>query len=145
MSSARPSSWRRARRSTTRTATAAIRTTAGSSSLFPDLRYAGPIHGAEAFKAIVIDGALEPNGMVSFRKVLKPDDAEAIRAYVVHLANELKKNPPPAAPFGFGPAARGRRRGRAGRATSQPAGASAVPRRCRRIAASRRARRLPIQ
>ena len=72
------------------------------SSLFPDLRYAGPIHGAEAFKAIVIDGALEPNGMVSFRKVLKPADAEAIRAYVVHLANDLKKNPPPPFSFGFG-------------------------------------------
>jgi quinohemoprotein ethanol dehydrogenase len=76
------------------------------SSLFPDLRYAGPIHGAEAFKAIVIDGALEQNGMVSFRKVLKPDDAEAIRAYVVHLANDLKKNPPPA--FGFGAPGAGR-------------------------------------
>lgn len=91
------------------------------SSLFPDLRYAGPIHGAEAFKAIVIDGALEPNGMVSFRKVLKPEDAEAIRAYVVHLANELKKNPPPAAPFG-GPAARGP--GVGGQGAPPPAGAS---------------------
>ena len=97
-------------------------------SLFPDLRYAGPIHGAEAFKAIVIDGALEPNGMVSFRKVLKPDDAEAIRAYVVHLANDLKKNPPPA--FGFGPPpgppGGGRGAGAGGPAAgAPPAGASA--------------------
>ena len=71
------------------------------SSLFPDLRYAGPLWGADAFKAIVIDGALEPNGMVSFRKVLTVQDAEAIRAYVVHVANEAKNSPP--APPGFGP------------------------------------------
>jgi len=64
------------------------------SSLFPDLRYAGALHSADAFKAIVIDGALESNGMVSFRRVLKPQDAEAIRAYVTHLANEAKSAPP---------------------------------------------------
>src|SRR6185295_15292850 len=64
------------------------------SSIFPDLRYAGALHSAEAFKAIVIDGALEQNGMVSFRKVLKAQDAEAIRAYVTHLANEAKNAPP---------------------------------------------------
>jgi PQQ-dependent dehydrogenase (methanol/ethanol family) len=58
------------------------------SSVFPDLRYAGALHSADAFKAIVIDGALEPNGMVSFRKILESQDAEAIRAYVTHLANE---------------------------------------------------------
>ncbi len=96
------------------------------SSLFPDLRYAGPIHGAEAFKAIVIDGALEPNGMVSFRKALKPADAEAIRAYVVHLANELKKNPPPA----LGPGGPGGRRGGGGAeagAGAPPAGGASAP------------------
>jgi PQQ-dependent dehydrogenase (methanol/ethanol family) len=69
-------------------------------SVFPDLRYAGALHSAEAFKAIVIDGALEQNGMVSFRKVLNPQDAEAIRAYVTHLANEAKNAPPG---FGSGP------------------------------------------
>jgi PQQ-dependent dehydrogenase (methanol/ethanol family) len=69
-------------------------------SVFPDLRYAGALHSPDAFKAIVIDGALEPNGMVSFRKVLKPADAEAIRAYVTKLANDAKNAPPG---FGFGP------------------------------------------
>jgi hypothetical protein len=73
------------------------------SSVFPDLRYAGALHSADAFKAIVIDGALEPNGMVSFRKVLKPQDAESIRAYVTHLANEAK-NAPPSIGFGGGDA-----------------------------------------
>jgi hypothetical protein len=32
--------------------------------------------------------------MVSFRKMLTPQDAEAIRAYVVHIANEAKSAPP---------------------------------------------------
>jgi quinohemoprotein ethanol dehydrogenase len=69
------------------------------SSLFPDLRYAGALWSPEAFKAIVIDGGLQANGMVSFREALTTQDAEAIRAYVVHLANQAKKEPPPAFPF----------------------------------------------
>lgn len=68
--------------------------TARITSVFPDLRYAGPLWSAEAFKAIVIDGALQANGMVSFRKMLTPEDAEAIRAYVVHIANVAKSAPP---------------------------------------------------
>ena len=69
------------------------------SSLFPDLRYAGALWSADAFKAIVIDGALQDNGMVSFAKVMTPQDAEAIRSYVVTIANEAK-NAPPAPAFG---------------------------------------------
>jgi mono/diheme cytochrome c family protein len=72
------------------------------SSVFPDLRYAGALWAADAFKAIVIDGALQPDGMVSFRKVLTLQDAEAIRAYVVHMANLAKNAPPPAPPGGPG-------------------------------------------
>ena len=70
------------------------------SSLFPDLRYAGPIWSSDAFKAIVIDGVLQQNGMVSFKKVLTPQDAEAIRAHVVRLANRAKNSPPPVPAFG---------------------------------------------
>lgn len=69
--------------------------------LFPDLRYAGVLHGADAFKAIVIDGAMQVNGMVSFAKVMTPQDAEAIRAYVTSLAHEAK-NAPPAPGRGLG-------------------------------------------
>jgi quinohemoprotein ethanol dehydrogenase len=76
-------------------------------SLFPDLRYAGALWSPDAFKAIVIDGGLQANGMVSFRKELTNQDAEAIRAFMVHLANEAKKAPAPA--FAF--AGRGRRGG----------------------------------
>jgi alcohol dehydrogenase (cytochrome c)/quinohemoprotein ethanol dehydrogenase len=71
-------------------------------SLFPDLRYATALRSADVFKTIVIDGALQPNGMVSFRKALAPQDAEAIRAYVVKLAHQARNAPPPA--FGRGPA-----------------------------------------
>jgi cytochrome c553 len=75
-------------------------------SLFPDLRYAAALHNPELFKLIVIDGVLTPNGMVSFRKVLSPQDAEAIRAHVVRLANQAKNAPPPPGRGpGAGPAA----------------------------------------
>jgi quinohemoprotein ethanol dehydrogenase len=71
-----------------------------SRGMFPDLRFAGAIHSAEAFKAIVIEGALAANGMVSFAKALKPDEPEAIRAYIVSRAIELKNHPPtPGDPF----------------------------------------------
>jgi PQQ-dependent dehydrogenase (methanol/ethanol family) len=72
-------------------------------SVFPDLRYAGALWSADAFKAIVIDGGLQANGMVSFKKVITAQDAEAIRAYVVHLSNQAK-NTPPTPFFGAGAA-----------------------------------------
>ena len=49
--------------------------------------------------ANVIDGVLQDNGMVSFAKVLTPQDAESIRAYVVHVANESKNAPTQRAGF----------------------------------------------
>lgn len=70
------------------------------SSVFPDLRYAAALNNPELFRLIVIDGVLTPNGMVSFRKVLSPEDAEAIRAYVTQLAHQAKN-----APAGRGPGA----------------------------------------
>lgn len=60
------------------------------SSVFPDLRYAAALNVGDLFKAIVIDGVLQNNGMVSFAAQLTPQDAEAIRAYVVSLANAAK-------------------------------------------------------
>jgi len=73
------------------------------SSLFPDLRYAGALWSPEAFKAIVIDGALQENGMVSFAKVITPQDADAIRSYMVGLSNDAKNAPPPPAGGPGGP------------------------------------------
>jgi len=59
--------------------------------LVPDLRYSGAIGSPEAVKAVVIDGALKHNGMVSFSSALKPADVEAIRHYLISRANEDKK------------------------------------------------------
>ncbi len=63
------------------------------SSVFPDLRYVSMLWSSAACDAIVIDGALQSQGMVSFRKMVTPQDADAIRAYVVHLANQAKNAP----------------------------------------------------
>jgi quinohemoprotein ethanol dehydrogenase len=59
--------------------------------LNPDLRYSGTLNSPDAIKAVVIDGILHENGMVSFRSALKPSDAEAIRQYLIKRANEDKK------------------------------------------------------
>jgi quinohemoprotein ethanol dehydrogenase len=61
---------------------------------FPDLRYSAFLNSDAGWKAVVIDGALTENGMVSFRNALSNEDAEAIRAHLVKVANELKSNPP---------------------------------------------------
>jgi quinohemoprotein ethanol dehydrogenase len=66
--------------------------------MFPDLRYAGAINSADGFKAIVVDGALKANGMVSFKEALPGNDPEAIRAYIVSRAIAAKNAPPPAGP-----------------------------------------------
>ncbi len=74
------------------------------SSLFPDLKYATALNNPALFQAIVIDGALQNNGMVSFRDELTPDQADMIRMYVTKLANEAK-NAPPQQGFGGPPPA----------------------------------------
>jgi alcohol dehydrogenase (cytochrome c)/quinohemoprotein ethanol dehydrogenase len=52
----------------------------------PDLRYSPAIADAATFKSIVLDGARAAKGMVGFASVLTPADAEAVRAYLVHMA-----------------------------------------------------------
>jgi len=58
-----------------------------SGGVLPDLRYSKFLDEA-AFLKIVIDGELRPNGMISFSKELTPDDARAIRSYVIFRANQ---------------------------------------------------------
>jgi alcohol dehydrogenase (cytochrome c)/quinohemoprotein ethanol dehydrogenase len=58
--------------------------------LNPDLRRSGALNSPEAFRQIVIGGALHENGMVSWKPVLSPGDAEAVRQYVIKRANEDK-------------------------------------------------------
>jgi quinohemoprotein ethanol dehydrogenase len=63
---------------------------------FPDLNYTVALNAPDLFKAIVVDGALAENGMISFKNSLKAEDAEAIRSFLTARANELKLHPPPA-------------------------------------------------
>jgi alcohol dehydrogenase (cytochrome c)/quinohemoprotein ethanol dehydrogenase len=74
-----------------------------SRGMFPDLRYAGAINSADGFRAIVVDGALTANGMVSFKEALRGDDPEAIRAYLVSRAIAAKNAPPPGGPTAAAP------------------------------------------
>jgi quinohemoprotein ethanol dehydrogenase len=59
---------------------------AQSNGMFPDLRYSGALQSADPFQAIVLDGALKQNGMVSFKSALSPADAEDVRSYIVGRA-----------------------------------------------------------
>ncbi len=58
-----------------------------SGGVIPDLRYSPLIGSAAGFKDVVLGGSRKDAGMVSFAKVLKDQDAEAIRAYVITEAN----------------------------------------------------------
>jgi alcohol dehydrogenase (cytochrome c)/quinohemoprotein ethanol dehydrogenase len=75
---------------------------ATSSGVLPDLRYSTVIRDAKAMAVIVLQGSLESSGMISFKDEVSAQDLEAIRAYVIHRANEDKRNPAeyrnPAAP-----------------------------------------------
>jgi quinohemoprotein ethanol dehydrogenase len=53
-----------------------------SAGVTPDLRRSGALGDAAAWKAITIDGALEPLGMISFSKWYSPAQMESVRAYV---------------------------------------------------------------
>ena len=54
-----------------------------SSGVLPDLRWSAISGNKDAWKGVVLDGNLAANGMVSFADYLTPDEAEAIRAYVL--------------------------------------------------------------
>src|SRR5690606_3882634 len=66
----------------------AVARTAARGTLFPDLRYSGALGNSAVFDAIVLNGALQDNGMRSFASVLGPEDTNAIRAYVIAQAND---------------------------------------------------------
>jgi quinohemoprotein ethanol dehydrogenase len=63
-----------------------------SRGLFPDLRYSATLASPVAFDAVVLEGALTANGMVSFRKALTVQDADAVRAYIVSRAHYAVKS-----------------------------------------------------
>ncbi|MBO9668988.1 MAG: PQQ-dependent dehydrogenase, methanol/ethanol family [Sphingobium sp.] len=67
--------------------------------LTPDLRHSTALGDPAVWQAIVHDGALAANGMVSWSKVMSPADIDTVRAYVVHRANQDKTiGPKPLSP-----------------------------------------------
>jgi alcohol dehydrogenase (cytochrome c)/quinohemoprotein ethanol dehydrogenase len=61
----------------------------GSTEL-PDLRRSQLLAEPNSWSRVVHDGVLSSQGMVSFAKVLTPEQVEAVRAYVIKRANEDK-------------------------------------------------------
>ena len=59
--------------------------------MFPDLRYSQALKSAEAFDSIVIECALQPAGMASFKGQVSAEQAQAIRAYLIDRANRDKR------------------------------------------------------
>lgn len=62
---------------------------AWSGGVVPDLRRSGAMGDEKVWHDIVIGGALESRGMVSFAKMLSPEQAESIRQYVGGQAKVL--------------------------------------------------------
>jgi PQQ-dependent dehydrogenase (methanol/ethanol family) len=60
----------------------------------PDLRFSAML-GQDAWRQIVLGGALKDSGMVSFASELGEADAESIRNYVIDLARSYRKGAPP--------------------------------------------------
>jgi mono/diheme cytochrome c family protein len=60
-----------------------------AANIIPDLRRSAALADKDAWHAIVIGGALERQGMISWSKLISSDDAEAIRAYVADEARKL--------------------------------------------------------
>jgi len=54
----------------------------------PDLRRSVFINSQEAFDSIVLEGVLLDKGMPSWAQVVSGEDAEAIRAFIVFMANQ---------------------------------------------------------
>jgi quinohemoprotein ethanol dehydrogenase len=63
---------------------------AWSGGIMPDLRRAAALGDAAAWRAIVYDGALQSQGMISFRDYLTLADVEAIRVFVAGQTIEAK-------------------------------------------------------
>jgi alcohol dehydrogenase (cytochrome c)/quinohemoprotein ethanol dehydrogenase len=58
--------------------------------IVPDLRKSAVLSDPSTWQAIVHDGALKDNGMVSFAPAMSAAEIEAIRTYVIKRANEDK-------------------------------------------------------
>jgi len=61
-----------------------------SGTYLPDLKTSPMLLSAENWKSVVIDGARQPMGMISFKEYLTNDQAESIRAYVLSESVKAK-------------------------------------------------------
>jgi quinohemoprotein ethanol dehydrogenase len=66
---------------------------AANRSVFPDLRYSAALNSAEAFNAIVLEGALQTAGMASFKGKMSAEEVQSVRAYMIQRANQAKEAP----------------------------------------------------
>jgi len=66
-----------------------------SLNIIPDLRRSAALTSAALWKSIVIDGALEPNGMIGWSAFIDAAEAENIRAYVGAQARILSDGETP--------------------------------------------------
>jgi quinohemoprotein ethanol dehydrogenase len=66
---------------------------AANRSVFPDLRYSPALNSAEAFNAIVLEGALQTAGMASFKGKMSTEEVQSVRAYMIERANQAKEAP----------------------------------------------------
>jgi quinohemoprotein ethanol dehydrogenase len=64
---------------------------AESSNVIPDLRRAPVLTERDAWRSIVFEGALAPEGMIGWSRFISPAQAEAIRAYVGERARTLAR------------------------------------------------------
>ena len=60
------------------------------STVLPDLRRSGTLSNKASWQAVVREGILQDNGMANFADSLTAEEADAIREYVIHRANEDK-------------------------------------------------------
>ena len=63
----------------------------------PDLRRSAALTDRNAWLAILHDGALEPNGMISWKKAMSKEDMNKVRGYVSQQARaqQAKGDPAP--------------------------------------------------
>ena len=63
---------------------------AANRAMFPDLRYSAALNSAEAFAAIVLEGALQSAGMAPFKGKMSEEEVQSVRAYLIERANQAK-------------------------------------------------------
>jgi alcohol dehydrogenase (cytochrome c)/quinohemoprotein ethanol dehydrogenase len=59
-----------------------------SGGALPDVRRSAFIASQEAFDSVVLEGVLLDKGMPSWAQVVSSEDSEAIRAFIVFMANQ---------------------------------------------------------